>query len=314
MSRHNPFVSYYRRLNAGDSREKFETMPDFPVMLDVELTNVCNFRCLMCATGVGAVKRPKGFMEESTFRRLLECIGKRRTPLRFIRWGEPTLHPRWREFMAAARQSGCLVHFNTNGSRLDREAIADILRLGLESIKFSFQGVDAVSYREMRNIDFFPELLDTIRLLNEMRGQAEVPYIQVATTVTDESQKRIDAFKRLMAPLADYVSVSKTVLEYINPDVPGLSAEERQRLAALKKRETSSKVHPHCPEVFGKLSVNWDGTVSACCSDYDNLMLCGDIRHQSLEDIWNGDRLATYRRILLRMEHDRLPLCRRCYA
>lgn len=313
MQRSNPFVPYYQRLNAGDSREKLANLPDFPHMLDVELTNACNFRCLMCKTGTGDITRKTGFMSEDTFARLLEHIGSRGTPLRFIRWGEPTLHPRWIDCMERAKQAGCLVHFNTNGSRLDDESLRAILRIGVDSIKFSFQGVDRESYREMRNIDYFEELLAKIHRLHTLRGEALAPFIQVSTTITDESPERVEAFKARMAAMCDFVGVGETLIEYIDDAAPGLTDPERSRLAKLKARQRLTRPHPHCPEVFGKLSINWDGSVSACCTDHDNLMLVGDMNRQSLDEIWRSTRLAGYRDLLLRMEHDRLPLCRNCF-
>lgn len=313
MQRSNPFVPHYQRLNAGDSLDKLANLPDFPVLLDVELTNACNFRCLMCKTGTGDISRKTGFMSEATFTRLLENIGSRGTPLRFIRWGEPTLHPRWLDFVERAKQAGCLVHFNTNGSRLDEASMHEVLRIGVDSVKFSFQGIDRQSYRDMRNTDFFDALLDTIRQLHALRGDRPAPYIQIATTITDEPPERVEAFKARVAEFSDYVGVGETFLDFIDKDAPGLSDSERTRLEALKRRQSISKAHPHCPEVFGKLSVNWDGSVSACCADYDNLMPVGDLNQQSLDEIWRSPRLAGYRDLLARMEHDRLPLCRHCY-
>jgi MoaA/NifB/PqqE/SkfB family radical SAM enzyme len=282
-------------------------------MLDVELTNACNFRCLMCKTGTGDISRKTGFMSEATFTKLLDDIGSRGTPLRFIRWGEPTLHPHWIQFMERAKLAGCLVHFNTNGSRLDEHALREVLRIGVDSVKFSFQGVDRESYREMRNIDYFDALMEIIARLHTLRGEGSSPFIQIATTVTDEPSARVERFRQLAGGICDYVSVGETLLDFIDKDAAGLSDSERARLQTLKARQIITKPHPHCPEVFGKLSVNWDGTVSACCNDYDNLMLVGDLADQTLHEIWNSKRLAGYRNVLARMEHHRLPLCRHCY-
>ncbi|GHS93367.1 hypothetical protein FACS1894139_02910 [Planctomycetales bacterium] len=88
MLRQNPFGAVYAELN-GNSDESRE----YPCCIDIELTNHCNLSCLMCPTGTGVAKREKGFMSAPLFSRILEdCKGKK-VGLRFIRWGEPTLHP-----------------------------------------------------------------------------------------------------------------------------------------------------------------------------------------------------------------------------
>ena len=54
------------------------------------------------------------------------------------------------------------------------------------------------------------------------------------------------------------------------------------------------RTHPECPEVFNKLSINWDGTLTACCTDSDNKMLLGNIKESSVTEIWKSDKLDEY--------------------
>ena len=42
--RNNPFQPIYDICNAGDSKAKFAALPPFPRLIDVEMTNTCNFR------------------------------------------------------------------------------------------------------------------------------------------------------------------------------------------------------------------------------------------------------------------------------
>jgi radical SAM protein with 4Fe4S-binding SPASM domain len=46
---------------------------------------------------------------------------------------------------------------------------------------------------------------------------------------------------------------------------------------------------------YGLVSVLWDGTVVACCQDYDGVAAFGNLRDESLETIWRGDRLREFR-------------------
>jgi len=52
----NPFNVIYGQLN--DNEGDF----DFPICIDIELTNNCNLHCLFCPTGTGVSNRNKGFM------------------------------------------------------------------------------------------------------------------------------------------------------------------------------------------------------------------------------------------------------------
>lgn len=309
----NPFQSIYDQCNAGNSKEKLAQLPAFPRLLDIEMTNTCNFRCLMCPTGNFSQKRAKGFMSDEVFYKILDEITPHKTPLRFIRWGEPLSHPRIIDYLRACHERGIMCHVNTNGSKLDDAMIDALLEIPLASLKFSFQGVDRKSYAEMRNIDFFEDLVDTITRLKTRRGARAFPFIQVSTTITYETRETVQAFKARMAPLADSVNVGRTVLEYVDLNAVRLRPHELEELTRLKELESVIKVHPECPEVFDKLSVNWDGKITACCMDCDDMMLAGDLSGQSLLDVWTSPTMAHYRAMLADMRHDELPLCKSCY-
>lgn len=310
--RTNPFQPIYNMCNqvVGD---KINNIPIFPRYIDIELTNKCNFTCLMCPTGTGCVERIQGFMSRENFYKILEQVKVHKTPLRFIRWGEPLMHPNFLEFVQAAKKQGNMVHVNTNGSYMNDEIIEELINIPLESIKFSFQGINAKTYKEMRNIDYYHHLMQVINKLYNKRGENKYPYIHISTTITYESQEEVDLFKKQAKEISDYVSVGRTVLDYLDIDKMNISKEERMRLKLLKKEESVVKVHPKCPEVFDKLSINWDGSVTACCSDYDNMMTIGRIEDQLLEEIWQSNKMNTYRKILNDMGHDKLQLCKNCY-
>ena len=309
----NPFQPIYDQCNSGNSQEKFDALPSFPRLMDIEMTNTCNFRCLMCPTGNFSQAREKGFMSEEVFYKILDDIRPHKTPLRFIRWGEPFSHPNILEFFKAAKEADILLHVNTNGSMLPEETMDFLVDLPLDALKFSFQGVDRKSYNEMRNIDFFDELLATIRKLREKRGNKAFPFILTSTTVTYETNKMIEAFKAEMVEISDDVNVGRTNFDYLDLNAVRLRPHEVEMLRRLKDAESLIKVHPECPEVYDKLSINWDGTVSACCWDSDKEMVIGDVKEQSLTEIWNSDKLNEYRGILAEMRHDDLSLCKDCY-
>lgn len=309
----NPFQPIYDRCNAGNSPAKYASLPAFPRLIDIEVTNTCNFRCLMCPTGNFSQVRTKGFMDEETFEKLVRECAPHGTALRFIGWGEPLTHPDILDFIRLATSAGLLTHLNTNGSKMTREMAAGLIDAGLKSLKFSFQGVDRTSYSEMRNIDFFDELIETIEMFREVRGERGIPFLHVSTTITYETPELVAIFKERIRPLVDLVSVGRTTFDWMDLKAVRLRPHELEMLKRLSALESTVKVHPECPEVFDKLSLNWDGKVSACCMDSDNLMTLGDINTQRLGDIWISDQLEGYRKLLADMRHDDLPLCTNCF-
>ncbi len=100
----NPFSDIYRTCNTGSNEEKYRLIKEgavsLPRYLDVELTNCCNFSCRFCPTGTKSVNRTKGFMPEAVVDNLVENVRQYSIPgVRFSRWGEPTMHPKYIEIM-----------------------------------------------------------------------------------------------------------------------------------------------------------------------------------------------------------------------
>lgn len=311
--RKNPFKPLYEMCNAGNSREKFASLPRFPRFIDVEMTNTCNFRCLMCPTGNHSMTRKSGFMSKEVFYRILDQVAPHKTPLRFIMWGEPTLHPDLLEFLSAAHAHGVMTHLNSNGSKMDRAFIEKLIASGLDSIKFSFQGVDKKSYAEMRNTDFFLQLVEVIRLFREVRGNRDRPYLHVSTSITYETKEQVRDFRELMADLADEVSIGRTVFHNAELNAVRLRPAEMEMLKQLKDQESVVHEHPECPEVYDKMSINWDGTVLACCDDPNSEMALGSVMSSTIGDLWLSDQLNFYREMLADMRHDELPRCKTCF-
>jgi radical SAM protein with 4Fe4S-binding SPASM domain len=309
----NPFTPLYQACNTGDSAEKYASLAEFPRIIDVEVTNACNFRCLFCPTGNHAMTRPSGFMAIDVACRLVEEASRHGASLRFIGWGEPLMHPCIVDFIGHAADKGVLTHINTNGSKLTLNMAADLCNAGLDSIKFSFQGVDRETYKEARNIDFYDGLYEAVKMMRFVRDDRAYPYIQVSTTTTYETPEQIEAFKARFAPICDQVTVGRTVFAHLDMKAVRLRKHEKATLEKLAQYEPDNLAHPSpCPEVYDKLTVQWDGSVRVCCNDFDGVTNLGNIMERPLKEIWRDKTIEDYRKRLAQKDYGG-PLCSGCY-
>jgi len=211
------------------------------------------------------MKRPKGFMDAKLFVKLIRELKNYKCPVRFIRWGEPTLHPQWVNFFKIA-SAEVLVHVNTNGIQVDPD---ELLFTGVHSIK--------VSIHTKKSYEF----------LEKLCSKVNNPDINIVAAYLS-SEQQYDNPKR-----ADGVPLEVTISPTHN---------------LSKCRRTKS-----CTEVFNKLSVDWDGIVTACCGDYDRMMKVGNANLDTLAWIWNfSSRLKKFQTMIEKKRFDELELCRRC--
>lgn len=308
----NAFQHHYDRCNASDSATKYANLSEGPHLVDIEPVGLCNFRCTMCPTGLNALGRPSGFMSVETHKSLLEKTEPLKSSIRYIGWGEPTLHPDLPKLInTAAFGYGRLTHLNTNGSRITKDLARELVVSGLASIKFSFQGTDRESYHAMRRVDFFDGLIEAISYIKEARGSSVYPYIAVSTTTTDETPEMVQKFKDRVFPLVDHLGIGKTIFEFI--DMAAVPKKQREGLEKAAALATVIKRHPSpCPEVYDKLSIHWNGNVVTCCNDYSDKNVIGNIDTDPMDKIWRHPKMEMYRTALAKNDYS-LPLCNACF-
>jgi len=309
--RENPFRETYDNKAFKDVLRQRDKLPQFPFLVDVELTNHCNLKCIFC--GQQAMTRDKGFMSEEIFKKVIDECSQHDAPVRFIRWGEPFLHPEIIDYCSYAKSKGILLHITNNGLAITESDMKSLVELEVDSIIFSFQGATQEQYELMRNNRHYDTLKANVLRLVELRGDKKKPYIHISSTMTNEPEKEIDEFVNQWGHIVDSVGTGKTNLSRLSAHQIG-TFETIGKLDVLKKQETIKKCYRPCTEVYQKLSVDWDGTVTCCCGDFDNFLAVGNVNTASLFDIWNNsEELKIFRNLLDRNLHKSLNLCSTCY-
>ncbi len=309
--RKNPFRKIYDGKDFKTVLRHKEQLPSFPYLIDIELTNYCNLKCIFC--GQQSMKRPKGFMSEEIFKKIVDECFQFGTPIRFIRWGEPFLHPKIIDFFKYAKSKGLLVHVTNNGLAIKEGQMKAIVDLGVDSLIFSFQGATKEQYELMRNNKRYDELKANILQVVKVRGSKGKPFIHISNTVTNESKAEIENFISNWGRIVDSIGFGKTNL-YHSSSHQIKSFETIGKLELLKKQETITKYYRPCAEVYQKLSVDWDGKVTCCCGDFDNFLVVGNINESRLSSIWNNSKeLKIFRGLLDKNLHRCLTLCSTCY-
>ena len=66
-----------------------------------------------------------------------------------------------------------------------------------------------------------------------------------------------------------------------------------------------------CNIPWETLTIAWDGTVLPCCFDYNSRYVLGNIKDQSLSEIWNGKAMQALRQEFISNKVCN-ALCKRC--
>ena len=73
---------------------------------------------------------------------------------------------------------------------------------------------------------------------------------------------------------------------------------------------------PQCNTPWDVVGIRWTGDVVSCIYDYDTRYVIGNVKEQSLWEIWNGERMQTFRQGLInrdyRCNEENGVLCSNC--
>jgi MoaA/NifB/PqqE/SkfB family radical SAM enzyme len=132
----------------------------WPLNVEMDLTNRCNARCQHCAFAYmrGQEVLPTTLAEDV----LTEMRNGGLRAVTFTGGGEPTLHPDFARLAFHAAGLGLKVGVYTNGLRPD--PLTETL-YALTWVYLSLDAADPDSYREVKRVDSFWQVLDTARWL-----------------------------------------------------------------------------------------------------------------------------------------------------
>lgn len=281
----------------------------FPFWVEIELTNYCNLKCIFC--GQQAMTRDKGFISDKDLYHVVDECRQWGAYIQFARWGEPFLHKNIISFIEYVKGLRSPLLITTNGLAWNKKHMKAVIDNDVDWIIFSFQGATKEKYESMRNNNQYDKLHDNIVKFIKMRGDNKYPYIQITCTTTDETKQEIKDFVDYWKTVVDEVQIGKTNLSFYYDNDVDMDAVVKMR--ELRKAGEGGKLfRGRCSEVYTELSVNWDGSVSACCADFDKKLVVGHV-DDSLYSVWNhSEKLCLIRRMLDEGMHDSLLLCSTC--
>lgn len=283
-------------------------LPDAPVppILTVELTNYCNLRCGYCTSPLAL--RPRGFMTESTIARLEAQIAEAGiTRVRLVGNGEPTLHPRFAEYVRRLAAATRFLSMVTNGRSLPDAVIDAILEAPVRLVEFSAQGTTKEAYESTRvggDYDRFRESLLRLKARRDERGAATLINIRVMVCPSDRDREGeiVEHWK----PFADTVMRQYVLQRRELPPDPD----------AYLSRQHARDEYPRCTLPFKDLGVLWTGEVPLCMRSQEQVgepgLLLGNVNTATIRELWTSSTMKQYRQAHRGRDTARMPICAGC--
>lgn len=278
---------------------KQQLVAEYPLLVDIELSSVCNLHCPMCYTITDefANKVNTTRMDWSLYTKIIDEIGGKVPAIRLSLRGEATLHKRFVDCIRYAKERGIReVSTLTHGGKLTLPFFEEIAAAGIDWITISIDGVGE-TYERIRKPLKFDELLGNIKAISAYKKKYGLrrPVVKVQgiwPAIRENPKLYYDTF----APYVDLVAFNP-LIDYLGND---------KNIEYLENFT--------CPQQYQRLVIGADGLVMKCSNDEENQDVVGDIRRESVREVWHGEKLEAVRALHKRdrgfMESE---VCRRCY-
>lgn len=247
-----------------------------------ETTTKCNYNCIICPRE--KLTRKIETMNFDLFKYLFDKIISETTQydtITFPGMGEPLLDKTLDEKITCAKRKNFKVLILTNGSLLTLKRFKKLENLGVESVRASLYGNDMHPYNLVHGVKDRNLFNKVKNQLTEIAANKKTTQLLLTYNVVDGINS--DSLKSWM----DYWKDKVDLIEIWRPHnwVDGRNYRKIQR----RKLRTCGRPW-RTP-----LQVQADGTVNMCCFDFDGKLTLGDLKSQSLKEIF---RSPMFRKIL----------------
>lgn len=290
---------YHRYREAWTDNAKNQFVSEWPLLVDIETSSLCNLKCPMCYTITDEFKEKvcARLMSEKLFNKIIDEISGKVYAIRLSLRGEPTLHPQLVDFVKYAKAKEIReVSFLTNGSKLTDDFIKELIHAGVDWITVSIDGLGEV-YENIRKPLLFENIYQKIKRFKEIKEELNVhkPVIKVQG-IWPAIKNHVEEYYNLLEPVTDSVAFNP-LIDYLDHDTDIVYDEDFS-----------------CPQLYQRIIIAADGKALMCSNDEENMNVIGDLNKESLYDVWHGKKLEDVRKVMkMPGGFKKLDVCKKCY-
>lgn len=303
-------------------------LKSYPRRLVFELTNACNLNCIMCGRNAADFKLTSFDMDVfRSFEPIMDYVEE----VTLMGWGEPTIHPHFKEMLDIIHKHGTRAYFCTNGMSLAK--IKDSLFDNeVEVFGVSLDGASQETNSRIRRGSDLESIASNLKEIVEekKRRGLKYPWINFVFCAMQSNIEELPDLVRLAAEIG--IEEVKVVYLTVFDDnllhetlwgaedkVRGVF-EEAERLGEelgiilklphlVGEDVAEDKAHKDCFVVWRDFFLGSDGYVRPCMSTPTKFFKY-DI-NKPFMDMWNAPEYQEYRKNVNTSNMD--DPCTRCY-
>ncbi len=277
-----------------------KTIVNHPPILHVELTNYCNLNCAICPRS--QMTRPISYIDMQLIDKIISQA-KGKTELATLHaWGESILHPKFDLIINKFHKRGIKTQLSTNGTFLDEQRAIRLLNSGLDFLVCSLDAISENTYDQQRCGGNFHKTIENIeRLLSMAKEMDSKTFIVLQLVYTKINQSEVEAFKNRWKDSGGHI--------WLKP-YSTWNGKDSEINDLFTNNEIPFQENL-CDWPWRQMVIHANGNVVACCNDYNGEEILGNLNDNSIEEIWNGEKMKNFRALHI-LGRDNIKFCEKC--
>jgi len=244
------------------------------------------------------MKRPKGVMDMGLFRSIVDqAVDAGATTVSIENFGEAFCDPHIFERAAYAKSKGLRTMTISNASLLNEDKCRRVVEL-FDTIRLSVYAVTKNTYEKIHRGLNFEDVEANVDCLFKTRKKMPSSKLKIEMyyLLMQENEGELKAWLEKYEKMANAVAVWKP---HNWSDGRGYRHPQGKKVS--------------CRRPFtGPLQVQWDGFVVPCCFDYDSRIILGDLKKETLREVFGGVKYDELRKAHDEGDFSKFPFCDGC--
>lgn len=243
--------------------------------ISIETTNICPANCVICPREQFTQKL--GIMNFKLFKKIVDDASIYNMKSVFLTgFGEPFTDPKLFERCKYIRKKlpKAKIYVSTTGFLMTHDKYDDVIKY-IDMLKLSIYGLTKDIYEKSHRgkLKFETTYSNILKFLEKIKNSKKKPHIAGLLVVTDINRREVSDWIKFWEPKLNEVFVWK----------PHNYGDGRNYRKINRAKLVS------CGRPFrGELYIHLDGKVSMCCFDFNKKLLIGNMKTQTIEQVFNS--------------------------
>ena len=288
------YENYRENYKQNIKSKKLSIMSDYPTTVVLELVNRCNLECVMCYQGFRN-NAEKSTIDIETLQKIFEDFKKNKLSALMLSISEPLLYKEFDKVLNLAKNANIMdILLFTNGILLNEKNSKKILNSSVTRLFVSIDGASSNTYNKVRipvsnrlkGSNRLDDLENNIKKFIAMREDSnlELPIVRTSFVALDLNLSEKEDFVKKWINVVDSVEVQRET-----------SIKAYDDIKSGKYNIKNTVKNYDCSEPWGQVTIYSDGTVAPCCNTVGRNLPIGNIKKNTLREIWNGPKMTEVR-------------------